>query len=208
MRQLAWFSCFLSIYELPFGCPVVLAFILVVFLGIPLVIFGIMTIYHYNRFQTLENRCDESWSNVGTELHRRHDLIPNLVRTVKAYAKHEKELFDEITRLRKGIKEKPTPEEAQSAERALGNAASRLLAVAEAYPDLKASKNFLNLQQELVITEDRIQAARRFYNGNVRDHRNATRQFPGTLFASWFKPAQQEFFEVEPIKAAPVQVDL
>lgn len=183
-------------------------FLIAVFIGAPILLFVIMMIYFYNRFQTLENRCDESWSNVGTELHRRHDLIPNLVRAVKGYAKHEKDLFDEITKARALIKDEPTPKEAQAAERALGGATGRLLAVAEAYPDLKASKNFLQLQQELVITEDRIQAARRFYNGNVRDHRNATRQFPGTVFKAMFKPTEQEFFEVEPIKAAPVSVNL
>lgn len=176
--------------------------------AVPIILVGISAIYHYNRFQTLENRCDESWSNVGTELHRRHDLIPNLVRAVKGYAKHERELFEDITQARRLIKDEPTPKEAQAAERALGGATGRLLAVAEAYPDLKASKSFLRLQQELVVTEDRIQAARRFYNGNVRDHRNATRQFPGTVFAAWFKPVEQDFFEVEPIKAAPVTVDL
>jgi LemA protein len=185
----------------------VIGIILAVSFGL-LGLIGITAVYHYNRFQTLENRCDESWSNVGTELHRRHDVIPNLVRTVKGYAKHEKALFAEITKIRKGLKEKPTPEEAQTAERALGSAAGRLLAVAEAYPDLKASKSFLKLQQELVTTEDRIQAARRFYNGNVRDHRNATRQFPGTIFAAWFKPKEQDFFEVEPIRAALVEVAL
>ena len=184
-----------------------IGFVLAVFFGVVFVV-GIVAVVHYNRFQTLENRCDEAWSNVDTELHRRHDLIPNLVRAVQGYAAHEKQIFDDITKARAGIKDHPTPKEAQVAERAIGNATGKLLAVAEAYPDLKASKNFLQLQEELVITEDRIQAARRFYNGNVRDHRNATRQFPGVVFAGIFKPTQQDFFEVDPIKAAPVSVSL
>lgn len=175
----------------------------------PLLLFGIVAIVHYNRFQTLENRCDESWSNVDTELRRRHELIPNLVASVKGYATHERGLQTAITEARKlAATNGANAKDAQGIEQRLGRAMGRLLAVAEAYPDLKASSNFLQLQEELSNTEDRIQAARRFYNGNVRDHRNATRQFPGTLFAAWFKPTPQEFFQMDPVVAKPVPVDL
>lgn len=167
-----------------------------------LLLFGIVAIVHYNRFHVLANRCDESWSNVGTELRRRHDLIPNLVATVKGYAAHEREVLAAITEARTlaGEVDLP-PRQAEAVERRLGAAMGRLMAVAEAYPDLKASQSFLRLQRQLVETEDRIQAARRFYNANVRDHRNATRQFPGNLFAAWFKPTPQDFFEVDAVVA-------
>lgn len=170
-----------------------------------LIIVGIMAITYYNRFVTLENRCNESWSNVDTELQRRHDLVPNLVATVKAYAKHEKELFASITKARTMARQALAGGDHEGrAEVALSQGLTKLLAVAEAYPDLKASKNFLQLQEELTITEDRIQAARRFYNGNVRDHRNATRQFPGSLFAAWFKPAPQAFFDADAVHVPAV----
>ncbi len=176
--------------------------------AIPLIIFGVAAIHFYNRFKVLENRCDESWSNVGTELKRRHELIPNLVRTVQGYAAHEKSVNEDITEAR-ALQSKVDlqPREAQDVEARLGPAMSRLLAVAEAYPELKASRSFLKLQDQLAETEDRIQAARRFYNGNVRDHRDATRPFPGNLFAKWFKPREQEFFEVDPVALPSVAVD-
>lgn len=174
-----------------------------------LVVVAISAIWHYNRFEVLANRCDEAWSNVDTELRRRHDLIPNLVEAVKGYAKHEKSIQQAITDARSlakqtGLKAK----DAQPVEQRLGRAMGRLLAVAEAYPDLKASKNFLALQEELAETENRIQAARRFYNGNVRDHRNATGQFPGNLWAGLFKPEKQDFFKVDSAISGPVNVSL
>ncbi len=178
-------------------------------LAAALVLFALLAWRFYNRFVVLGNRCDESWSNVGTELRRRHELVPNLVATVKGYAAHEQRLQQAIVEARALARRHDlAPAEAQGVERALGRAMERLLAVAEAYPDLKASASFLRLQQELAVTEDRIQAARRFYNGNVRDHRNATRQFPGSLFAALFKPAGRDFFEVDPIHAAAPGVAL
>lgn len=165
-----------------------------------LVILGLMAIVYYNRFVTLENRCNESWSNVDTELRRRHELIPNLVRTVKGYAKHEKDLFAEITKARTAARDAREAGDHQGImEGRLVGALGRLMAVAEAYPDLKASANFLELQKELALTEDRIQAARRFYNANVRDHRDATRQFPGSIFAAMYKPTPQAFFEADAV---------
>ncbi len=169
------------------------------------VLIGLVAWRFYNRFVVLANRCEESWSNVGTELRRRHELVPNLVETVKGYAAHERGVQQAITEARALARKNDLgPGEAQSVERALSGAMERLLAVAEAYPVLKASESFLRLQQELGVTEDRIQAARRFYNGNVRDLRNATRQFPGVLFASMFRPETWAFFEVDPIhRVAP-----
>ncbi|MGB1586224.1 MAG: LemA family protein [Thermoplasmatota archaeon] len=177
----------------------VLVLLLLVFIGVAAT--------YYNRFVTLANRCDESWSNVDTELQRRHELIPNLVATVKGYAAHEKSIMEQVTKARAAaVRARRDGLHDGAMEARLSGALDKLLAVAEAYPDLKASDNFLELQRELAITEDRIQAARRFYNANVRDHRNATRQFPGTLFAAWFKPAPQDFFEADAPAAVQVQI--
>ena len=174
-------------------------------LGGFVVVLGLVTVHYYNRFVTLENRCNEAWSNVDTELKRRHDLIPNLVAAVKGYAKHERSLFTAITKARAtAMQDRQAGHHEGRAEAHLVGLLDKLVAVAEDYPALQASGNFLELQKELAITEDRIQAARRFYNGNVRDHRNATRQFPGTVFAAWFKPAQQEFFEAEAVHVPQV----
>lgn len=180
--------------------------ILLVGVVLLLVFVGVAASY-YNRFVTLTNRCDESWSNVDTELQRRHELVPNLVATVKGYAAHERQLMEQVTKARTAAaRARKEGRHDGAMEARLSGALDKLFAVAEAYPDLKASENFLELQRELAITEDRIQAARRFYNANVRDHRNATRQFPGTLFAAWFKPTPQDFFEAEATGAVLVQL--
>jgi LemA protein len=154
----------------------------------------------YNRFVTLRNRCHEAWSNVDTELKRRYDLIPNLVETVRGYAKHERDVLEAVTaaRTRAMAPHQDAGDQARD-ERPLVAALKSLFAVAEAYPTLKSSRNFLQLQNELAITEDRIQAARRFYNGNVRDLRNATRSFPGLLFVRLYKVEGEPYFEVEPL---------
>jgi LemA protein len=152
----------------------------------------------YNRMVSLRNRCREAWSNVDAELLRRHQLIPNLVAAVSAAARHERAAVEAVARAREramlGHKDLPA---VQGAENDLSRAVGRLLAVAEAYPNLKASANFLALQEELGVTEDRIQAARRFYNGNVRDYRDQTRQFPGVLVAQAFGFGEVPFFELE-----------
>ncbi len=160
----------------------------------------ILTVFFYNRLVTLRNRCTESWSNVDTELRRRYDLIPNLVAAVQGYATHERSVLDEVTRARaRAVISTGRPAEQAADERPLVAALGRLMAVAESYPALRASHNFLQLQQELVNTEDRIQASRRFYNGNVRDYRNTTRSFPGLVFARLFRFGEVDFFEVEPV---------
>ena len=153
----------------------------------------------YNRLVTLRNRCRESWSNVDTELKRRYDLIPNLVATVQGYARHERDVLESVVAARaKAMATHDGAGERERDERPLVAALGRLLAVVERYPDLKASRNFLALQEELAITEDRIQAARRFYNGNVRDYRNKCESFPSNLVAQMGGFQPEEFFSVHP----------
>lgn len=182
--------------------PVIL---IIVFLGIPL----LYIIVAYNGLVTLRNHIREAWSNIDTELKRRYDLIPNLVETVKGYAKHERETLDRVIELRNQCKaNNGSPTEQAVTERQLVAGMDRVFALAENYPDLKADTNFLQLQQELVNTEDRIQAARRFYNGNVRDYRNKAQSFPTNIVASLFgfPPEEGGFFEVEPAQREAVDV--
>lgn len=160
----------------------------------------------YNRFIRLNNHCTEAWSNIDTELKRRYELIPNLVRTVQGYAAHERGLLEEITRLRQAcLAENGAPKEQALLENQLVGALRRLLVRVENYPDLKASQNFLELQHELANTEDRIQAARRFYNGNTRELNNAVQSFPSNIIAGLFRFSCRDFFELEDtgIRATP-----
>ncbi len=163
-------------------------------------------IFTYNRFIALTQRTREAWADIDVQLKRRYDLIPNLVETVKGYAAHERETFDAVTNARAEATKvhvdpsNITPEQIQAmagAEEALGGALSKLLAVAEAYPDLKASQNFSQLQTELTDTENKIQAARRFYNGNVRDLVIALQSFPGNIIGSSFGFKEMQLFELE-----------
>jgi len=160
----------------------------------------------YNKFVTLVNRAKEAWSDIDVQLKRRYDLIPNLMETVKGYAKHESSVFTEVTEARAKATQvhidpsniTPAQIAAMSgAESALSQSLGKLLAVAEAYPDVKANQNFLSLQAELSDTENKIQASRRFYNGNVRDLNIAIESFPSNLIAKMFNFMKQEFFEVE-----------
>ncbi len=166
----------------------------------------IYVIATYNTLVALRNHIAEAWSNIDTELKRRYDLIPNLVETVKGYAKHERETLEQVIELRNQCAaDHGSVGHQEGTERQLVGAVQKLLAVAEAYPDLKASKNFLELQHELVNTEDRIQAARRFYNGNVRDMRNKCESFPSSMIAAMFNFEANDFFNVDPaIREAPV----
>lgn len=170
---------------------------LVVWTAIAVAVVGLLVLYQYNRMVTLRNRCTESWANVDTELRRRHDLVPNLVAAVKGAAAHERAVLAAVTQARAHALAAKDRRSLEGAENELARAMGRLLALAEAYPALKASRNFLQLQDELAITEDRIQAARRFYNANVRDYRDQTRQFPGVLVANLFGFGAVPFFEVE-----------
>ena len=179
---------------------------LVVGLGALVAVILLVLLFQYNRMVSLRNRCKESWSNVDAELLRRHDLIPNLVAAVKGYAAHEAAVFKQVSdaRARAAAVAHAGAAAQNGAESDLSRATGRLLAVAEAYPRLQASANFLQLQQELSITEDRIQAARRFYNGNVRDYRNQGTTIPGVWFAGMWNMGQIEFFQVDAaVRAAP-----
>ena len=159
----------------------------------------------YNWLVSLRNYISESWSNVDTELKRRYDLIPNLVATVKGYAAHEREVLERVTQLRERcVANNGSPDEQARDEVQLVDALKQMLVVVENYPQLKADQQFLKLQQELITTENRIQAARRFYNGNVRDYRNKCETFPSNLVAQMFGFKAQEFFSVPPsVKEVP-----
>lgn len=163
-------------------------------------------IFTYNAFVKLTQRTKEAWADIDVQLKRRYDLIPNLIETVKGYASHERETLDEVTQARAdatSVHVDPsnvTPEQIQAmagAEQALTGALGKLLAVAESYPDLKASQNFSQLQTELSDTENKIQAARRFYNGNVRDLAIKLQSFPSNLIGNMFGFTEEEYFELE-----------
>ncbi len=160
---------------------------------------GLFVLVQYNSLIALQNHIHNAWSNVDTELKRRYDLIPNLVATVQGYAKHERQVLEQVTDLRnRCLNNQGTPVEQAGDERQLVAALQRLLVVVENYPELKADRNFLELQQELVNTEDRIQAARRFYNGNVRDYRIKCQSFPSNLVAGMFGFKTEDYFNVDP----------
>ncbi len=165
----------------------------------------VWVVVQYNWLVSLRNYISESWSNVDTELKRRYDLIPNLVATVKGYAAHEREVLERVTQLRERcVANNGSPGEQARDEVQLVDALKQLLVVVENYPQLKADQHFTKLQQELITTENRIQAARRFYNGNVRDYRNKCETFPSNLVAQMFGFQPQEFFSVPPsVKEVP-----
>lgn len=165
-------------------------------------------IYSYNRFVRFIARAKEAWSDIEVQMKRRYDLIPNLVNTVKGYAAHESSAFENVTKARAQALGAQGLEEKGKAENMLSGALKSLFAVAEAYPDLKANQNFLDLQRELSDTENKIQASRRFYNGNVRDLNIATDSFPSNIIAKVFKFSKMEFFDLGNDEAAkePVKV--
>jgi LemA protein len=160
----------------------------------------------YNRLVALRNRIDNAWSQIGVQLKRRYDLIPNLVNTVKGYAAHEKEIFEKVAEARNAaISAKTVPDQAQ-AENQITGALRQLFAVVEAYPDLKANQNFLALQEELTATEGRIAFARQFYNDTVLSYNNKVQQFPSRIIAGMFNFTPREFFQVEEAATGPVNV--
>ncbi|WP_104167119.1 LemA family protein [Cryobacterium sp. N22] len=150
----------------------------------------------YNSLITLKVRVDEAWSDITVQLKRRADLIPNLIETVKGYAAHEKSVFENVTKARAETLSAQGPVDAAAAENHMQTALKSIFAVAEAYPQLQASQNYLQLQGELVDTEDKIQASRRFYNGGVRELNTKIQVFPNHLFAKNLGFTQREFFEV------------
>ncbi len=157
----------------------------------------IWAIASFNRLVTLVNRAKEAWSDIDVQLKRRYDLIPNLVSTVKGYAAHEQATFDKVTNARAQAMQATSADEKGKAENALSGTLKSLFAIAEAYPDLKANQNFLELQRELSDTENKIQAARRFYNGNVRDLNTSIQSFPSNIIAGVFGFTAREFFQLE-----------
>jgi LemA protein len=167
-----------------------------IILGV-LVLVAVWAIAAYNRFVRLVMRTKEAWADIDVQLKRRYDLIPNLVETVKGYATHEKSAFENVTAARARAMDAGGVEEKGKAENMLSGALKSLFAVAEAYPDLKANAIFLELQRELSDTENKIQAARRFYNTNVRDLNTSIESFPGNVIASMFRFEPREFFEIE-----------
>lgn len=179
-----------------------------IFVGIVVLLPIVYVILTYNTLVALRNHIRDAWSNIDTELKRRYDLIPNLVATVKGYAAHEKEVFERVTELRaRCMASEGTPREQAVDEGQLVEALKRLLVVVENYPKLKADQNFLELQRELVNTEDRIQAARRFFNGNVRDYRNKCESFPSSIIAGMFGFELQDYFQVSPAVREVQDVD-
>ena len=162
------------------------------------VILAIALITSYNRFVKQRNLIQESWRQIDVELHRRHDLIPNLVETVKGYAAHERGVFEAVTQARaQAASPGSTPGEQAQQENLLTGALRQLFAVAEAYPDLKASTNFQQLQAQLAETEDRIAAGRRFYNGNVRGLNTRVESFPSNIVAKLFHFVRAEYFQAD-----------
>jgi len=163
---------------------------------IAVAVIGLWAVMVYNGLITLKNRTDEAWSDIDVQLKRRYDLIPNLVETVKGYATHESGTFEKVTQARSMAMGAKTVAEHAAAENALSQTLKSLFAVAEAYPELKANNNFLALQQELTDTEDKIQASRRFYNGNVRDFNTKLQVFPTNLIGGMLGFVKREFFEI------------
>jgi LemA protein len=160
----------------------------------------------YNSLVKRRNRVDNAWSQIDVQLKRRHDLIPNLVETVKGYAAHERETLEAVTNARANAINAQTPQAQAQAENALTGALKSLFAVSEAYPDLKANQNFLNLQEELTASEDRVAYARQFYNDSVLNYNDKIQQFPTVVLAGMFNFTKREFFDAAPEDTAPVQV--
>lgn len=178
-----------------------------IILGI-IAVLVIWVIASYNGFVRLVNHAKEAWADIEVQLKRRYDLIPNLVNSVKGYATHESTAFEKVTQARAAAMGAKTAGEHAKTEAVLGQAITGLFGIAEAYPDLKANTNFLELQRELSDTENKIQAARRFYNTNVRDLNTGLQQFPGNIIGGVFSFKSMEFFDLPDTDAAqnPVEV--
>jgi len=173
--------------------------ILYIIIGVA-VLFILWAIAAYNGFIRLRTRTDEAWADIDVQLKRRYDLIPNLIETVKGYAAHESGVFEAVTKARTeamSAEQSGDPAKAAEAENMLSGALKSLFAVAENYPDLKANENFMELQRELSDTENKIQAARRFYNANVRDLNIKTESVPSNIIAGMFGFSKREFFELD-----------
>lgn len=171
-----------------------MSYLWIVGLIVLIVLWGVVT---YNGLIRLKQQTDEAWSDIDVQLKRRYDLIPNLVNTVKGYATHESQTFEKVTQARNAAMHAGTVEERVATEAALSGAIRSIFAVAEAYPELKANQNFMKLQDELSDTENKIQAARRFYNGNVRDFNTRIHTVPNNLIAGMLGFKERAFFELD-----------
>ncbi len=181
-----------------------IGFILLIVLGVV----ALFVIALYNGLVTLKNRAEEAWSDIDVQLKRRYDLIPNLVSAVKGYASHETGVFEKVTEARAKAMHATGAAEKGGAENMLTDALKSVFAVAEAYPDLKANTNFLELQQELSDTENKIQASRRFYNGTVMELNTKIETFPSNIIAGMFSFTKREFFELtDEVAKEPVKVE-
>ena len=167
-------------------------------------VIAVALIAMYNGLVKANVRVDEAWSDITVQLKRRADLIPNLIETVKGYAKHEKGVFEEVTKARTALQNADTVQETAEADNMFTGAMKSLFAVAENYPNLKANDNFKHLQEELVDTEDKVQAARRFYNGSARDLNIKVQMFPTNIFAGMLGFKKREFFEVDQDEATKI----
>lgn len=173
-----------------------------------LVLLALYVVLVYNGLVRLRNRIEGAWSQIDVQLQRRHDLIPNLVESVKGYAAHERAVFDEVTRARaEAVNARGVAQQAQ-AENMVTGALRSLFAVAEAYPELRANENFLALQEELAGTEGRIAYARQFYNDSVQAYNTRIQQVPGNIVANAFRFTEREYFEADDTSRGPVAVDL
>ncbi len=170
------------------------------------VLLGGWLLLTYNGLVSLRNRVKEAWSQIDVQLKRRSSLIPNLVETVKGYAKHEKQVFENVTKARSALVNASSLSGKAAANDALSGALKSLFAVAEAYPELKASENFKELQEEISDTETKVAAARQFYNTNVLDLNNTLEQFPSSLVGNWFGFEKQEFFKATEDEKKEVEV--
>jgi LemA protein len=168
-----------------------------------LVFLGLLAGYGYNRLVRLRNEVGTGWANIDVQLQRRTDLIPNLVETVRAYAAHERGVFEEVARARAALQQAGSPGSAATANEGLTAALGKLFAVAEAYPELRASENFLKLQEDLTDTEDKISAARRYYNATVMHFNTAVQSLPWLLLARPLGFREREFFSAEGGTAPP-----
>jgi LemA protein len=180
--------------------------IAVIVIVVIVVLIGLWLMFAYNGLISRRNKVDNAWSQIDVQLKRRYDLIPNLVETVKGYAAHERGTFEAVTQARANAMNAQGPEAQAQAENVLSGALKSLFAVSEAYPDLKANQNFLNLQEELTSTEDRIAYSRQFYNDSVLSFNTKIQQFPTTVIANMFNFTARDFFDAEPGETEPVQV--
>ena len=175
------------------GFPVIAAIIILVIIVLAVIVFMVL----YNGLVRLRNRVDNAWSQIDVQLKRRHDLIPNLVETVKGYAAHERQTLEAVTQARNNAVQAQGPAAQGQAENVLTGALRQLFAVAEAYPDLKANQNFLNLQEELTSSEDRVAYARQFYNDSVLSYNTKRQSLPSSILAGMFNFSPREYFEGE-----------